>query len=353
MLSEDIEDRFNNLTELDHSQRKEEEISLICILVEALEKITLSSQEWQEIVCYSRELEQENRKGCLYKLIVERAPTEQQANDYSQHFLANNLIDEAKKNRHLWQNIIEHEKIVKEAQPIRSTFAQKKCWQKLSKIINPARGSRRHALGKSLNPLFWQEAYNAGQYAKVDEKWLEVWKKSKTTLSFVKWCTLVGIENKSVAYFNEEDRRTLQINFSNGKLICTSGTPLHTMKQRGSHLTSRVVDCVMALDETLYCYGTANQIEKEGALHHSGFLSGQPVLFAGELAANNGKLTRITLQSGHYQPDQAHLNNFLAVLYQNDINLSGVILIDGKGLTLSENALEFYQANQTHKNLPR
>ena len=62
-----------------------------------------------------------------------------------------------------------------------------------------------------------------------------------------------------------------------------------------------VVDCVMALDETFYCYETSTDIRKEGLRHHSGILSGQPVLFAGAIGIKEGKIFKITMKSGHYK----------------------------------------------------
>jgi hypothetical protein len=39
-----------------------------------------------------------------------------------------------------------------------------------------------------------------------------------------------------------------------------------------------------------------------GKFHHSSFLSGRPILSAGELQVENGVLTKITAKSGHYKP---------------------------------------------------
>lgn len=350
MLSEDVEELFNDLSKLSNDKRDEVERALICILVEELNKIDLSSEDWREIVSYSRELIAEKRKGCLYQLIVERAPTKKQANDFAENFLAENLIQEAIKNRKIWQNIIEHEKCHHLVNTSQTTSHQR--WQTLAKIINPAKQRPRAGTGKSIDPFFWREAYNFGKYAAVDEKWFEVWEKSKTKLSFVNWCLAVGIENNAIAYYNQQERSSLIINFKDGKLVDLSDGLLHTMKERGNNLTNRVVDCVMALDETLYCYGTSNQFEKEGEARHSGILSGQPVLFAGEIGVKNGKLTLITMQSGHYLPTVENLIEFLTVLHRNGIDLSEVTLIDGKGSIVLENALEFLSLFQDKRNRP-
>lgn len=44
---------------------------------------------------------------------------------------------------------------------------------------------------------------------------------------------------------------------------------------------------------------------KFAQFHHSSFLAGGDVAGAGELVVENGELTLITDQSGHYQPTQA------------------------------------------------
>ena len=42
-----------------------------------------------------------------------------------------------------------------------------------------------------------------------------------------------------------------------------------------------------------------------GTFNHSSFLSGSPVMGAGELVVKDGKIVEITDKSGHYEPDDS------------------------------------------------
>src|SRR5439155_15548923 len=61
-----------------------------------------------------------------------------------------------------------------------------------------------------------------------------------------------------------------------------------------------------------------------GKLHHSSFMAGAPVLSAGLIQVEQGRLVRITNQSGHYRPCAEHLYNALLFLHRNHLPLSGV-----------------------------
>lgn len=70
-----------------------------------------------------------------------------------------------------------------------------------------------------------------------------------------------------------------------------------------------------AMDDMQYIY-TSAQPAKAGTFHHSSFLSGKPVLCAGEITVQNGKLTHIDNLSGHYRPTKQHLPDCVRVLSQ-------------------------------------
>merc|ERR1712032_1768336 len=55
--------------------------------------------------------------------------------------------------------------------------------------------------------------------------------------------------------------------------------------------------------------------------HHSSFLAGYPVHFAGELQVCEGKLTVVTAKSGHYKPKKLQGLTFLRWLSENGFNL--------------------------------
>lgn len=71
-------------------------------------------------------------------------------------------------------------------------------------------------------------------------------------------------------------------------------------------------------------YGGAIQKNK---FHHSSFLAGGAVLFAGEIETNPlGKLIKITNRSGHYKPQKEHLLFALKELKKWEVDLSRVVL---------------------------
>jgi hypothetical protein len=107
----------------------------------------------------------------------------------------------------------------------------------------------------------------------------------------------------------------------------------------------------MAIDRSLYCYAVSNRIHKEGMQHHSGLLSGQPVLFAGEIGVKNGELIKITTRSGHYRPREKELVDFLSVLSAQGVSLKNVAIKDDEGGQIAPDA-EVYLKRHAQKKYP-
>ena len=108
----------------------------------------------------------------------------------------------------------------------------------------------------------------------------------------------------------------------------------------------------MSTDQSLYCYGTSTAMSKAGIKHHSGILSGSPVLFAGEIAVKNGILQVITMRSGHYMPEEKHLRKFLQLLENKGVDLQSVVLKGGSywGKIISNNAADYLSSQPSSKN---
>lgn len=68
-----------------------------------------------------------------------------------------------------------------------------------------------------------------------------------------------------------------------------------------------------AIDQMEFIY-TANQPAKSGTFHHSSFLSGKPVLCAGEIQLQQGVIVHIDNGSGHYKPRTQDLLNCVELL---------------------------------------
>jgi hypothetical protein len=58
--------------------------------------------------------------------------------------------------------------------------------------------------------------------------------------------------------------------------------------------------------------------------HHSSFFRGRPAAAAGEIVAKKGVVVRVTRVSGHYAPWTSYLEQFVAELRANGVNLDHV-----------------------------
>src|SRR4029078_13334794 len=61
-----------------------------------------------------------------------------------------------------------------------------------------------------------------------------------------------------------------------------------------------------------------------GELHHSSFLSGEPVIVGGDWMVEQGKVIYINVSSGHYRPTAGGMEVF-ARLYQSHLHLDTFI----------------------------
>lgn len=65
----------------------------------------------------------------------------------------------------------------------------------------------------------------------------------------------------------------------------------------------------------------------EGKLAHSSMNAGSPVVSAGELKIENGKLTAITTHSGHYRPSLFNVYRMLEHLAKSGVDITGIDII--------------------------
>ncbi|WP_373059717.1 hypothetical protein [Gemmatimonas sp.] len=83
-----------------------------------------------------------------------------------------------------------------------------------------------------------------------------------------------------------------------------------------------------AIDDMEYIY-TSAQPAKSGTFHHSSFLSGKPLLCAGEITLAAGHVVHIDNLSGHYQPNTSYLLRAVEVLLgKYHVNLGQVTIMD-------------------------
>jgi hypothetical protein len=118
-----------------------------------------------------------------------------------------------------------------------------------------------------------------------------------------------------------EERRHYELHLGSTITRGTSKNPYDTSKERSQFLGDGYAIYVMDRQGTFYA---GNQ--KVGLFHHSSLIGGAAVAGAGELKIEKGKLTFISNESGHYQPDPEHFIQVLNELRSHHIDLSKVEL---------------------------
>lgn len=144
----------------------------------------------------------------------------------------------------------------------------------------------------------------------VSKKLISMWKKSESLESFEEFL-IKNISNQDqealkkgrVLYLTPKQAKKYLITFSRQK-IKIGGKPPKNSKY------------IFALssDGKRMLAG----IKKRGHFHHSSFFSGLPVSCAGHFYIEDGKITRVTLDSGHYKPTAAHGENLRAFLAREE-----------------------------------
>ncbi len=89
---------------------------------------------------------------------------------------------------------------------------------------------------------------------------------------------------------------------------------------------------VMTMDRQIYMTKHDFDPKRFGSNHfHSSYNGGQRVAMAGTIAINNGVITGVRTDSGHYQPGLHNLNAFLWALKMYHVDLRKISLLDEKG----------------------
>lgn len=256
-------------------------------------------------------------------------------------FLEENI--QAQEKRAIWANILTLDTLPIISSPCRPEEVRKKM-SHLFMFSDYNKKPRRF-----IRECYWYEAYNRGRYTHNTEYWFNVWRLRKTGTSFVKWCERVGIKETGIAYYNPEERHAFRVYFDKGLLIDCNELVLDTSNQNFKGLA----DFVMSPNKEIYCYATTTAFKKKGIQHHSSLLSGQPVLFAGELKVSMGNIEEITMTSGHYQPTKENLIELLKVLKSQNISLNKVKLYEFEGNLLSDDAELFLSSELDERTCPQ
>ena len=119
-------------------------------------------------------------------------------------------------------------------------------------------------------------------------------------------------------YTTHEERQSHLLNFTQG-IAFLEGTPFDSVKSYVKPNKKNSAIYVVGLDEEFY----VNQ-DSDSQIHHSSEFSGSTILGAGEMIAMDGKILKISNQSGHYRPKIEDFLNTLEVLQSKIGDLLGI-----------------------------
>ena len=109
----------------------------------------------------------------------------------------------------------------------------------------------------------------------------------------------IGMVPPYIIYYNQYDRKALQLQVLNGRIIDSNSHYFDTAYADLNVAGNSVALFVMDPQGNIY----ATRQHKQYLLHHSSLVAGGPVASAGELRAVDGYITYINTESGHYLPD--------------------------------------------------
>jgi len=125
------------------------------------------------------------------------------------------------------------------------------------------------------------------------------------------------LPDRNVQYLNTlEERATYLVQIRDGKLMDLKGEIVNT----GPNVKSPKAIFVFSEDHKIYL-STQSAI---GSFHHSTFLAGDPVWFAGEIGVEKGEILYVNNLSGHYKTSPRHGLQFLGQIEEAGMDLSKV-----------------------------
>jgi hypothetical protein len=125
-------------------------------------------------------------------------------------------------------------------------------------------------------------------------------------------------------YLNEQERETFKLTFKNTKVYDHNGELYDSSDGDLKGLSNSKGRVIFVMDKKGDFYASKEQ--ESGKFHHSSFLAGAPIAFAGEMIVKNGIITYIKNFSGHYEPKPTLFAQLLVVLRAKEIKLSGIVL---------------------------
>lgn len=123
-----------------------------------------------------------------------------------------------------------------------------------------------------------------------------------------------------VKYYSLAERQQFKLEFRDGKVM-QAGRTLPHVSQNDSR-TER--DYIYSMDTEGNIYVKEASPALVCKFHHSSFVAGAPVAGAGQMKIKDGRVTFIDNFSGHYHPPDELLDQVLAVLRENKVEVEQI-----------------------------
>lgn len=165
----------------------------------------------------------------------------------------------------------------------------------------------------------------------------------------------VDDENKRAKYFSEAEREVYRICFRAGRayqiqwwgaktydeVLGDSSQAYASVRRRGSETSVGFGGFVMTIERALYMAPhSIGECHQSNGIFHSSYTGGTSVMMAGTMLIKQGKILAVRPDSGHYQPSETNISNFLNSLCMYGVDLTQVQLLNFEGGEIG-NAHEF------------
>ena len=160
---------------------------------------------------------------------------------------------------------------------------------------------------------YWLERVNTGFTGEQPYQEFLAWARTTEKKTFME----THRELSDLEYFDEAGRQQYAVHFEGRTALDASDDPLDTRSGRGSYSDLKGTYIYVCSARTRMIYSAPSAA---GELHHSSFLSGEPVIVGGDWMVEQGKVIYINVSSGHYRPTAGGMEVF-ARLYQSHLDL--------------------------------
>ena len=147
---------------------------------------------------------------------------------------------------------------------------------------------------------------------------------------------------RNLEYLSKQDRLSYHVQKWPDGLFHLAGRDSPYQTSTGTDTGGNRILDLFAMDNMEFLYLGPPKLA--GTFHHSSFLSGKPVLCAGEIAVDQGKITKVSNSSGHYRPSTSDLLNCVTALGRKyGVDLQKLAVTDMSTGTDWKNANQFLQ----------